>query len=321
MKTRSLVLTIFALLIVLACQTDSDDTFDSETSLKEISVKPPIYVDLGNTSQTVSMKSASGKIIEVIPYMAEYITAGNNDELGNIIYFNNRGNKQLFADFPVDPWYLDLIDGTNDISYYVDDSRPSDDIDFSVSNDAIDRAMNTWDGVNCSDGLRIIERPYDPEVKTGVFAGANFNPPSPYIDPINGWVADVVHAGWMPPEFFDIFFTGGSQNILGVTITYITGLDEDNNGKPDVWFREIYYNDYFQWNDGTTYDVETVALHEAGHALSQGHFGKAFSGLKNGKLHFAPRAVMNAAYSGVQTDIRKTDNGGHCSIWGEWPNN
>ena len=39
------------------------------------------------------------------------------------------------------------------------------------------------------------------------------------------------------------------------------------------------------------------------------------------KFHFAPRAVMNASYSGIQTNIRKTDNGTHCNIWGEWPNN
>jgi len=30
---------------------------------------------------------------------------------------------------------------------------------------------------------------------------------------------------------------------------------------------------------------------------------------------------MNATYSGVQTSIGKTDNGGHCSNWASWPNN
>ena len=90
----------------------------------------------------------------------------------------------------------------------------------------------------------------------------------------------------------------------------------------DVAFREIYYNDNFSWAaNGTNHiDVETVALHEAGHGLSQGHFGSAFRSA-NGKLHFSPSAVMNAAYSGVQLDIGKTDNAGHCSNWGSWPNN
>ena len=69
------------------------------------------------------------------------------------------------------------------------------------------------------------------------------------------------------------------------------------------------------------FDIETVALHEAGHGLSQGHFGKKFRTDKNGKIHFSPRAVMNASYSGIQTEILKTDNAGHCSIWANWPQN
>lgn len=106
--------------------------------------------------------------------------------------------------------------------------------------------------------------------------------------------------------------------------------DDDNNGKYDVWFREIYYNDEFSWAvDGDHIDVETVALHEAGHGLSQGHFGKGFrsgnydtgSPKGNFKFHFAPRAVMNASYTGIQTTIGKTDKAGNCSIWAEWPNN
>ena len=51
-------------------------------------------------------------------------------------------------------------------------------------------------------------------------------------------------------------------------------------------------------------------------------FGKVSSTTKNGKLHFAPRAVMNAVYvGGVEQVLAGTDNGGHCSIWGSWPNN
>ena len=58
----------------------------------------------------------------------------------------------------------------------------------------------------------------------------------------------------------------------------------------------------FTWaDDGVShFDIETVALHEAGHGLSQGHFGKIHGTVANGKIHFSPRAVMNAAYSGVQ---------------------
>ena len=141
------------------------------------------------------------------------------------------------------------------------------------------------------------------------------------------YVADVVHAGWMGGGFFDLLAREGSTYILGVTFTIIftddagNPTDIDNNGKLDVAWREIYYNDAFRWADGRHYDVETIALHEAGHGLSQAHFGQAFLDAGTGDLHFSPRAVMNAAYSGIQTAITETDNAGHCSNWAGWPNN
>jgi hypothetical protein len=36
-----------------------------------------------------------------------------------------------------------------------------------------------------------------------------------------------------------------------------------------------------------------------GHGLGQPHFGTAFQTLANGKLHFAPRRVMNAPLLGA----------------------
>ena len=315
---KNLIKCLFAVpLLLVSCEENEIISLSTqETSLKEIPVEPPIYVNIESLSNSIFMKSKSGKAMEVFLYKAEYLTAGNSEEVGNTIFFNNRGNKQVRSDFIVDPWYLDLIDGTNDISYYVDNNRPPNNIDVAVSNAAIDRAMNTWGSVNCSSGLNIIERPYDSELKTGVVAGVlGFGDE---LDPIYGWVADVLHAGWLPKEFFDAFSDGRGDNIIGVTFTYITPWDLDNNGKPDVWFKEIYYNDHFAWNDdGHHIDIETVALHETGHGLSQAHFGKAFA--NKGGVHFSPRAVMNASYTGIQTSIEKTDNAGHCSLWENWP--
>jgi hypothetical protein len=42
---------------------------------------------------------------------------------------------------------------------------------------------------------------------------------------------------------------------------------------------------------------------------------------KNGKFHFAPRAVMNAGYTSVQQHLTGSDLAGHCSIWAAWPYN
>ena len=323
MKTKFLAITVLTLLI-FACQTESEDVFLEESSFKEIAVKAPTYIDIGSTLQSISINNngegllKSSETRKAALYMAEYITTGDSDEMGNTVFFMNVGNKQLAGDFAPDI-YSDFSDGTNDISYYVDNNRPTSDMAVSVSNAAIDRAMATWEGVTCSE-LGMTELPNDGRPTGFISAlfglGGSFN-----------YVSDVVHCGWHEPLFDAIW--GPGSNILGVTFTIIwvdnngNPIDLDNNGKYDVAWREIYYNDAFPWaDDGMNHiDVETVALHEVGHGLSQGHFGKLFISNSNGKFHFAPRAVMNAGYTGIQTSIEKTDKAGHCSNWAEWPNN
>ena len=121
---------------------------------------------------------------------------------------------------------------------------------------------------------------------------------------------------------------GGSQFILAITFPFIftddagNPTDIDRNGEFDTAFNEIYFNDAFPWGiDVSTFpfDVETVALHESGHGLSQAHFGKIFRTDANGLLHFAPFAVMNAAISRQEHELTGTDLAGHCSLWGSWP--
>ena len=275
----------------------------------------PIFMDLPDAARRVASGRTAGSNLQI--FSAEYLTSEESGQIGRTVYFNNVGNKQLGADFVPGT----SPDGTDDVSYYIDQTRPSEDIAVGTSSAAIERAMNTWDDVTCSE-LGLFRVPSDPEIKTG------------FVSEIYGfggsldYTADLVHAGWLPAAFFDkIAPPDGSTYILAVTFTIIftdddgNATDIDNNGKADVALREIYYNEAFKWADGSTYDIETIALHEAGHGLSQGHFGKAFTTNSNGKLHFSPRAVMNAAYSGVQTSIGATDNAGHCSNWSSWPNN
>ncbi|MBP0903338.1 hypothetical protein ACFSKN_00420 [Mariniflexile gromovii] len=319
--------------VFAVCFTCENNDLVSDDSNMKLKAKDPIFMDLGNTMRTIKVKNKidglsksansakAAKSYNVALYMAEYITAGDTEEMGNIVYFNNRGNKQLQGDFV--PGLA--LDGTNAISYYVDDNRPSLDLDVVVSNNAIDRAMNTWDGIICSN-LGMFEIAYDGR-DTGFIAGIIGEILGEDFGGSQSYVADVLHAGWLPARAFDLVAPNGSQFILGVTYTIVFTdeegnlIDTDNNGKYDVAWREIYYNDNFSWDDGNHYDVETIALHEAGHGLSQGHFGKAFRNIKTGKLHFSPRAVMNAAYSGIQTTIDESDLAGHCSNWSSWFNN
>lgn len=249
-------------------------------------------------------------------YTAEYLTSQESGQIGRTIFFKDVGNKQLSADFVSGL----SLDGTDAVSFYVDQKRPSGDLSVTKSSAAITRAMTTWDTQTCST-LGMYQVPFSKRTTTGFISGLfGFGGSFDYV-------ADVVHAGWLGADFFDALAPEGSTFILGVTFTIIftdddgTPTDLDNNGKLDVAWREIYYNDAFRWADGTHYDVETVALHEAGHGLSQAHFGQAFLDAGTGGLHFSPRAVMNAAYSGIQSQITETDNAGHCSIWSSWPAN
>lgn len=271
----------------------------------------PLFMDLPSTANGRRSSDARYAV-----FSAEYLTSDESGQIGRTIFFKNVGNKQLSADFVPGM----SLDGTDDVSFYIDENRSSADLPVATTSAAIARAMKTWDDVTCSE-LGIYQVASSRKTSTG------------FISELYGfrgsfdYVADVVHAGWLPAAFFDMIAPEGSTYILGVTFTIIftddngNPTDADNNGKLDVAWKEIYYNDAFPWADGAHYDVETIALHEAGHGLSQAHFGEAFLDAGTGKLHFSPRAVMNAAYSGIQTTIGETDNAGHCSIWGSWPEN
>lgn len=241
---------------------------------------------------------------------AEYLTADDSGGVGQRLFFNDRGNKQLNAHFvPGDP----RRGGRTNITYIVDQTEGAiDGLSVGQTTAAIDRAMTTWNNVQCST-IPITKLPNQPG-DLGVVEFLSGLGGSPVA------FADITHSGWLPAGLLP-------SNVIAITFTFIfidsTGLptDIDNNGKFDVAFREILYNDLFIWRINGNVDVETVALHESGHGLSQDHFGKAFLTGSNGKIHFAPRAVMNAAYTGIQQVIGATDNSGHCSIWASWPNN
>jgi hypothetical protein len=215
--------------------------------------------------------------------------------------------------------------GGTDLTYQVDsrDGATGSGLSSAETTAAIDRAMSTWDqGTECSEVplRKLADVNLDLGLVQFLFGFGEFP----------GRFADLTHAGWMPREFFDRLEFRGGDFILAVTFTVVFQdpegywTDVDENGKLDVAFRETYYNDNFSWGiDVETYpfDVETVALHEIGHGLSQGHFGRVFRSNPNDKLHFAPFAVMNAVVSRQAHVLEGIDEAGHCGIWGSWPSN
>lgn len=239
----------------------------------------------------------------------EWFTDPTSGEMGNVVFANNRGNKQLGSHWVPFDLRRSWNPGTDDITYLVDQSagNTNDGLTNADTEPAIDRAMATWGSVPCSGGLDVVKVPdpgVDPSIIDGLLGFGGFG----------NIFADITHAGWIPAGIL-------SNSTIGITFTLnFVGGDSNGDGKGDTGIREIYYNDIFNWNIDANVDVETVALHEAGHGFSQGHFGLIFGVLANGTIHFAPLAVMNAAYSGVRQELTGTDNGGHCSIWGSWPN-
>jgi hypothetical protein len=248
---------------------------------------------------------------------AEYYTDPGSGVSGNIIIAKDVGNKRLGFDFiPGDPRRGGIDGDPNTIDVLIDqvDGATASGLAEATTTAAITRAMATWNAQTCSDpAINVLPVPFDLGLVQAAlgFGGGLFSP-------------DIIHAGWLPGSFFETLVTGGGTSILGITFTIVFSVgDLDGNGLPDLAGREIYYNDAFVWADDgvSNVDVETVALHEAGHGLSQGHFGTIFINLNAGKIQFAPLAVMNAAYSGPQRSLRGTDEAGHCGLWGSWPNN
>lgn len=304
---------------------DSNMSKDQSTKLDEI-LKSKVKFNLkkdflkGQTSnqdmdfqervaQINKQLSTQGVYIEKM----EYLTA---DGAGNTVFFSNRGNKQIASHFvPNDP--RSIIPGES-IHYLIDGTQLETESGFNTLI-ATNKVMNTWNEVTCSGGLELL-------------LGGVTSEDVGFVSNIFGYGGSegffpgvIIHGGVLPVEFFDaVYPPDGGSSILGITFTLSWIEDINNDGKGDVAVKEIYYNDNFNWKDVVAtrsgYDFETVALHEVGHALSQAHFGKVFRTEANGKFHFSPRALMNAGYTGVNRVVEKTDEAGHCSIWGNWPN-
>jgi len=258
-----------------------------------------------------------------VPF-ADYRTAEGTGRVGQRIFAFDRGNKRFGIEFVAgDP----RRGGRTNITYLVDQSDGAthtvNPLANALTEPAIDRAMNTWEAVRCSKVSidKVADPGIDPDITDSLLGVGELGTP----------LADITHAGWVGPEFFDALVPpDGSTFILAVTIPFffteddgITPTDIDGDGALDYTFAEIFYNDAFPWGINAFFplaDVQGTSLHESGHGLGQAHFGKIFQTVANGKIHFAPFAVMNAVDPGFPTQVLQgTDIGGHCGIWASWP--
>lgn len=248
---------------------------------------------------------------------------GLNIAVAEIEYFNigqgrpsNRILQQPFRWVPNDP--NRLADGNN-ITYIVDQSggNTASGLSNAETEAAIDRSMTTWDESRCFSKVDIIKRAdsgSDVTIFDSFFGFGGFGDP---------FAADIVSAGWFPPEFFAAAGASPTGTLaFSVTFTFVDDngnpLDANGDGYVDTALNEVYYNDAFggtlrpenPWGINAalpSIDVETVALHENGHSLGIGHFGPP------------PTAVMNPVYGGILHAPLATDNAAMCTVWAQWP--
>lgn len=187
----------------------------------------------------------------------------------------------------------------------------------AVTEPQIDASMAEWAGMPCNGPSfqKVSDSGADPDLADGIILGNPALIGTPF--------ADVTHGGWLPSAFFNALVPQGASFILGVTLSF-TFIDDDGNetdvdrdGYADVAFAEIYYNRSFPWGTGgneSNIDIQSVVIHEAGHAIGLGHFGRIFIKANN-TLQFAPKSIMNAAYVSEDRRILGTDTASFCQAW------
>lgn len=189
----------------------------------------------------------------------------------------------------------------------------------------VDAAFGTWNALQCSP-----MKTRKVAVAPGVFPSAILSVPGLVNDP---FAADIATIGWLPGAIFELIGGPGfRENVLGVTFTFSfvdengNPTDIDRDRRTDTALAEIWYNDDFQWAVADLgpfdprIDVESVVLHEVGHALSMDHFGRLTLHVTRGgvRVQASPRAVMNASYIGTLRDPLGTDVATHCSNFANW---
>jgi hypothetical protein len=239
------------------------------------------------------------------------------------IYDQQVGDKRWDGDFIRGdvrrwPWSYPVAD-PNALVYSIDVSAdgapPYGGLSVQQASDAIERAMRTWDAPTCTTLELKRETLVTPEIDLGFAAWLATN--GQYG---SEWLTgDIVHAG------FGSLVVPGALAFTTEFIFWNNGVptDLDHNHKYDVAFREIYYAPGIPWVDDpdsdprVSVDLESLALHEAGHGLSQWHFGTLLVHA-DGTPSYSPTAVMNALYLKPLRTLQGSDIGGHCGIWAQW---
>jgi hypothetical protein len=205
---------------------------------------------------------------------------------------------------------------------------------------AIESAVATFNAVPCSK-THLVRVDTDPGSDIGfaqhlVGLGGSDTP-----------LPDITFGGWLPSEFFaavgqfpangvtfPIVFDGDETSLVpGYDALAAPGdySDVDHDGNADAYALEVYFNidssytmDPEAGNAPTLIDIESIALHELGHALGMDHFGRTEIILDENyefvdilvNEHSTP--LMNTNNYLTTRELSGSDVASFCEIYANW---